>query len=97
MNVRALLAVVPFPSVAGADTYLSTRPLCWRMLCSSRAVGGPCSFCPFSISFSSCSMGCEENRTGRWKWERRVVCEVESLGLRWELGSWRKERLKQQS
>lgn len=60
-------------SEAGPDTYLSTMPLCWRILCSSRAVWGPCSFCPFSISFSSCSMDCEKNRTGRWKWEKGVV------------------------
>lgn len=74
MNVDSTSGCGPFPSGAGADTYLSTRSLCWRMLCSSRAVRGPCSFCPFSISFSSCSMDCKENRTGGWKWERRAVC-----------------------
>lgn len=65
--------MVPSTSGAVADTYLSSMPFCRRMLCSSRAVWGPCSFCPFSISFSSCSMDCEENRTGGWKWERRIV------------------------
>lgn len=85
---RALLSVVPSISGAGADAYLSSRPLRWRMPCSSRAVWGPCSFCPFSISFSSCSMDCEENRTGKWKWERRVVSvrqRVWDSGRRWVL------------
>lgn len=41
---------------AWCATYLSTRFLCSRMRCTSAAVAGPCSFWPFSISFSSCSM-----------------------------------------
>lgn len=42
-------------------TYLSIRFLCLRMWLTSAAVAGPCSFWPFSISFSSSSMD--------WGWE----------------------------
>lgn len=37
-------------------TYLSTMFFCFRTLYTSADVWGPCSFCPFSISFSSSSI-----------------------------------------
>ena len=37
-------------------THFSTTFLLLRMRCSSADVWGPCSFCPFNISFSSCSI-----------------------------------------
>lgn len=38
------------------STHFSTTFLLFRMRCSSADVWGPCSFCPFNISFSSCSI-----------------------------------------
>lgn len=48
----------PHPNKADRDssTHFSTTFLLLRIRCSSADVWGPCSFCPFSISFSSCSM-----------------------------------------
>ncbi len=58
---RFLLTGVPRNSAIGVVlycclTYLSSRFLCLRMRWTSAAVAGPCSFWPFSISFSSSSM-----------------------------------------
>lgn len=79
------------PPRALANTHLSTRPLCWRMLCSSRAVWGPCSFCPFSISFSSCSMDCVKRVPREGKWEGALRGQEGRVGGG-VLRGWRRSR-----